>query len=69
MSLWNGSPDGHPKDNDMYTQAELEQHYRKMTDGSTRPAFAQTTTKGDSQFTEFFRDAFQIIDDMGTICE
>lgn len=69
MSLWNGSPDGQPKDNDMYDDVEAAQLYREMTDGSTRPAFTQTTTKADSQFTEFFRNAFQIIDDMGPVCE
>jgi hypothetical protein len=68
MSLWNGSPDGHPKDNDMYTQAELEQHYREMTDGSARPTFAETT-KADPQFAEFFHNAFQIIDGMEPRCE
>jgi hypothetical protein len=71
MSLRNGSPDGHPKDNDMYTQSELERHYREMTDGSTRPARRSTKppVTPDQQFAEFFRKAFDIIDDIGPVCE
>lgn len=68
MSLRNGSPYGHPQDNDMYNDADVAQLYREMTDGSARPTFAQTVTP-DPEFADFFRNAFQIIDGMEPRCE
>jgi hypothetical protein len=48
----------------MYNDQEAAQLYREMTDGSTRPKRIAPTPNLDLKFVEFFRNAFEIIDEM-----